>query len=175
MREIKFGNYLQNNQIAEPIEWIVLEEKDNKCLLTTKYGIDAQVYHTSDGNIAWKDSYIRNWLNNEFYNSAFSSAEKMHIDDIILAENCNDKVFLLSRNETSKYFLSINSNKIMATPYTRSKGIDVGQSGWVSYWLRDTGYCIDDTWGTIGASIYGSDGYMLSIKFAIRPAIWITL
>ena len=173
MKEIKFGEYIQNHQTSGPIEWVVLEEKEDKCMLTTKYGIDAQVYHTSDEGITWEQSYIRSWLNKEFYDKAFSDIDKKYIIDTLSDGICTDRVFLLSDEEAKKYFSSINANKIIATPYAMSKGLEIGFDDYVSYWLREPGHFISDIWGTKGSVMYGTNGYMLSVKLAVRPTIWV--
>lgn len=77
--------------IFEPIEWEVM---DSRTLRTVK-AIDSQPfnqYNTSDGNSSYSDeacthaasnfnySSLKSWLNSDFYNSAFSSAEKRNIN-----------------------------------------------------------------------------------------------
>mgnify|MGYP000320325746 CR=1 FL=1 len=50
--------------------WI---KKGDEVLLLSEYGLDAQPFDTSGKErVLWKDSTIRKWLNNDFYNSAFS-------------------------------------------------------------------------------------------------------
>ena len=73
----------------KPIEWIVLEKnKENgTAVLLSKYAIEAKPYNVmleniadSDRNAKWETSTLRNWLNNEFYNTAFDEQEKESIE-----------------------------------------------------------------------------------------------
>ena len=72
---IMYGSYQ-----GEAIEWRVLDKKGDEVLLLSEYGLDAQPFDTSGKErVLWKDSTIRKWLNNDFYNSAFSEKEKQYI------------------------------------------------------------------------------------------------
>lgn len=80
---IEFGLYEQDgnyNNGFEPIEWLVLEKNDDKVLLISKYGLDCIPFTTEYVDDAtWETSNLRNWLNNSFYNEAFSNFEKQYI------------------------------------------------------------------------------------------------
>ena len=53
---------------GEAIEWRVLDKKGDKVLLLSEYGLDIQPFDTSDvSRVLWKDSTMRKWLNNDFY------------------------------------------------------------------------------------------------------------
>ena len=72
---IMYGSYQ-----GEAIEWRVLDKKGDEVLLLSEYGLDAQPFDTSGKErVLWKDSTIRKWLNNDFYNSTFSEKEKEYI------------------------------------------------------------------------------------------------
>lgn len=65
---IMYGSYQ-----GEAIEWRVLDKKGDKVLLLSEYGLDIQPFDTSDvSRVLWKDSTMRKWLNNDFYDNAFS-------------------------------------------------------------------------------------------------------
>ena len=127
METVKFGSYMQsdiNGVTKEPIEWIVLDRQDNKCLLLSKYILDSKNYNNKpveneEGyvgyNISWEDCDLRKWLNSEFYNQAFSGRDKdkIQITNVInndkdfksnFGNDNNDKIFCLSLEETRKYF-----------------------------------------------------------------------
>ena len=78
---VKFGNYEQDNVTSngpELIEWIVLRNDGNKALLVSKYVLDAcdyaaQMKYSKTAN--WENSVVRAWLNNDFFNAAFSKDE----------------------------------------------------------------------------------------------------
>ena len=136
--EVNFGHYriLGEDNGTYSIPWIVLEVKENKALLISKYGIDAAPYHmSSQGEVAWEKCSLRKWLNSDFLNKVFSKEEQKaiiatKIDNSesqgynssaelrewglgIQARVCwgpttTDKVFLLSYKEAKQFF---NSNK----------------------------------------------------------------
>ena len=84
---IKFGNYyINDSKNKEPIEWRVLEVSNNKALLITKDAIDCKPYNNEWRDITWEECSLRQWLNNEFINHAFSKEEQ---NEIILTNISN--------------------------------------------------------------------------------------
>ena len=74
-KHITYGNYQ-----GEDIVWRVLDKKGDEVLLLSEYGLDAQPFDTSgEGRVLWEDSTIRKWLNDDFYNGAFSENERGNI------------------------------------------------------------------------------------------------
>lgn len=105
-----FGKYEQDNNTSngmEDIEWFVLDTRssatrDGRVLLVSKYVLDCKPYNNSLNNYDWRTSSLRIWLNNEFYNMAFSEAEKSVIHtnvSEVRATTSNDKVFCLDSYE----------------------------------------------------------------------------
>ena len=122
-KTIKFGKYEQDGNEAngpEDIEWIVLENDGKRVFVVSKYVLDGVMYHDSETAVNWETSYLRNWLNNDFFNNAFSETEKNEIPSVTLTNQANtyynkpagnnttDKVFLLSLEEAEKYFGEYN-------------------------------------------------------------------
>lgn len=102
---IVLGNY----------NWRVLDIKNDRALIITEDIIELRWYHSEFAGTTWADCKLRNYLNNEFYNT-FSPNEK---SKIIAAVNKNadnqwfktkggidtiDSVFLLSLEEVCEYF-----------------------------------------------------------------------
>lgn len=116
----------------EPIEWYVLETKDGKAFLLSKYILDAGRYDSRFNvwddiaaiekgeeywfHATWKDCELRTWLNETFYERAFTDTEQ---ESILLSKVKNDpnmvygitsgpdtedKVYLLSEKEMIHYF-----------------------------------------------------------------------
>ena len=89
---VTFGTYEQDGNAAngaEPIEWYVLDEKDGKVLLISKYILDAVAYddsfagypwygidHRPVSDTTWETSSLRAWLNGTFLTAAFSADEQ---------------------------------------------------------------------------------------------------
>ena len=114
---IFFGIYPQTSDTtAQPIEWEVLEIKDGKALVISKYALNCLPYNEEFTDTIWETSTIRTWLNNDFVNSAFGVKEKQAIVDTTVVNDDNpvygtyggrettDKVFLLSLDEVLQYF-----------------------------------------------------------------------
>ena len=118
-----FGSYEQDGNVnngPEPIEWEVLDEGNGKMLLISRYILDWQPYNTDKTAVTWENCTLRSWLNNDFYNIAFSTDEQSRIItadlsnpdntywDISGGNNTQDKLFLLSIDEIRNYY-SFNS------------------------------------------------------------------
>lgn len=192
---ITFGSYEQDNNTSngkEDIEWLVLDVKDGKAMVISKYALDCQPYNTSYTDVTWETCTLRTWLNGSFYNTAFSTAEKSKIPTVTVVNNDNprhgtdggnnttDKVFLLSIDEANTYFLSGNARECEATAYA------VAQGAWIATSSSYYGNCC---WGlrSPGKYQYGA-AYVVDVgdvskrgyavydgSVAVRPALWINL
>ena len=115
---IEFGSYEQDNNPSngpEPIEWQVLDVTGGDLLLMSVYGLDTKPYNDSYRWVTWKESTIRQWLNGEFFRTAFTREEQVLIkkEPLTTADNpaygtsgggvAKDKVFLLSLEEAGAY------------------------------------------------------------------------
>ena len=189
---IKFGAYEQDNNTSngkEDVEWLVLEVKDGKALLISKYALDCKQYNTRYTDVTWETCTLRKWLNNDFLGAAFSADEKAMIPTVTVSADKNpdystnpgnatqDQVFLLSITEVNKYFSSDSARQCKSTDYAVANGAYVNSSnGNCWWWLRSPGYTQD-----YAAHVY-SDGYVSghgggvsSDIDAVRPALWIDL
>ena len=122
---VVFGSYEQDGDEAngkEPVEWEVLEVQNNLMLVVSRFVLDCIPYHMEDTDIGWDACSLRNWLNDDFYNSAFSADEKAYIQETTLSNagneywpggpDTNDKVFCLSMDEIiGHYNLKENAEK----------------------------------------------------------------
>lgn len=189
---IKFGSYEQDNNTSngkEEIEWQVLEVKDGKALVISKYALDCKPYNTEYTTVTWESCDLHQWLNNDFYNSAFGSDEKAKIISTTLTNDDNpsygteggndttDKVFLLSIDEAEKYFSSNEARKCEPTEYAEANGDYINDgNGTVWWWLRSPG---NDTYYVASVDTFGwvhDYGYIVNLTYiAVRPALWINL
>lgn len=120
---VTFGTYPQTSSGTDstPIEWMVLDydAANNRALLISRYGLDAQPYNEKSVEITWEKCTLRTWLNSTFYNKAFSTSEQSailptNVDNSSSqgfslystsgGNNTQDKIFLLSVAEAYKYF-----------------------------------------------------------------------
>jgi len=114
-----WGSYEQDNNTIngkEEIEWIVLDKADGKILVISKYILDCHPFNDILAEVTWEDCTLREWLNNDFFNTAFTPAEQKIIPIVQLSVHNNekeylldgnvtqDRVFLLSVTEKDKYF-----------------------------------------------------------------------
>lgn len=76
-----FGQYSPTEvQEKQPIEWQVLDKQENRILVLSRYILDAKPFHAEEEITRWEESSLRLWLNEEFYQEAFSEEEKEWID-----------------------------------------------------------------------------------------------
>lgn len=99
---------------AEPIAWRILAEQGDYLLAVSENVLFTSSYDAEGGS--WEESDIRNYLNDEFYLTAFTANERKAIAKKMLKtpanpyythnNGCetNDYVFLLSMEEAQKYF-----------------------------------------------------------------------
>ena len=188
---ITFGNYEQDNKTAngkEEIEWKVLEKDQNgKMLLISRYALDCRHYHSKNEKVTWETSDIRSWLNNDFYNTAFTKSQRAKIKTTTLENRDNadyntdggndtkDKVFLLSIDEAKAYLPSTVERVCMATKYAESQGSQLESlTRSCRWWLRSPGSTL------YTASFVKVDGFILQLgtpvsveKRSVRPAMWV--
>ena len=187
---ITFGTYPQdkNGELKTPIEWIILDKKDGKALIISKYALDGKPYNEMHKGVTWESCTLREWLNATFINVAFSFEEQQRISTTTVktsrnpkyntnpGNNTNDKVFLLSIDQTKKCFLTSEDRTCKPTNYAITHGaLRSEYNGNCWWWLRSPGggtdYAADvDYTGTI----YGGGLGVNNIN-AVRPAMWIDL
>ena len=104
---IAFGSFPQSSvsDVAEPIEWCVLNCAEDAVLLLSLRILECRRYHSEPIETTWRDCDLRAWLNGEFFGAAFGDAEH----ELVLSTACGDngpgtpdtvdRVFLLSVHE----------------------------------------------------------------------------
>ncbi|MBQ6162862.1 MAG: hypothetical protein IJK23_00160 [Clostridia bacterium] len=188
----------------ESLQWRVLDPAAGRVLCESI--IDAQAYqnvvydngsayYQGIGSLVFASDYatssIRSWLNDDFYNTAFSEAEKALIAETVLdnkaykpeysqydGASTTDKIFLLSYGELQNTAYGFNSDprvrdaarSAQGTDYAKCQGIYVNPLDSNSYWrLRSPGY------DSGGAAVVGNDGgsyvgYVDGADGGVRPA-----
>lgn len=193
-----FGHYEQDDNPdngPEAIEWIVLDVRDGNALLISKYGLDVRKYNNEiySGNITWETCSLREWLNTDFFSSAFSGNEqpaviRSSVDNSPSqghkswnqqsGNDTTDRLFLLSVSEFSHYFLDGGnySDRIAElTPYAMAKGAESGSGANTgTWWLRSPGAY------TFSAAYVDSIGALRECRadypgYVIRPVMWVDL
>ncbi len=189
---IYFGTFEQDNDAAngkEDIQWEVLAIEDGKALVVSRQGLACRQYHERDENVTWESCTLRAWLNETFWNEAFSEEEKgkiltvtVPVDKNIINEQdqgnpTEDRVFVLSSKELDTYLAEPEFRTSRATKQAVAEGAFANPTtgnGW--YWTR--------TVARYSNQVQTVDGYGEINKFGdgvakeyytVRPAMWITL
>ena len=161
----------------EPLQWRVLDADkglilcetliDAQPFSNTIYSKDGEYYNDAACTIYANDyatSSIRAWLNNDFYNTAFTNIDKRHItatelnnksldtlngkvtDSPFDSADTKDNVFLLSSmdKKNTKYGLySYSEEQAFGSDYAKCQGLSVStisSSEGCSFWLLRTPY-----------------------------------
>lgn len=194
---IVFGAYEQDNNTSnskEDIEWLVLAKEDNKILVISDKALDCKPYNQSRDYVTWETCSLRNWLNNDFINAAFTAEERAMIPTVTVSADMNpeyntnpgnatkDKVFLLSIVEAEKYFTSDEARKCVPTEYAISNGSSTSDSytkggkATCLWWLRSPGF---DQFIAAYVNYFGPvlryGRSVGNVSNSVRPAMWITI
>ncbi len=187
----------------EPLQWRVLSNTNGELFVMADKIVASRAYNQVQTNVTWETCTMRNWLNDDFYNTAFSSTERAKIKTSTVVNannpwygtsggnNTNDKLFLLSNSEvmnpaygfSSDYSNNDTARRAQGTDYAKSNGLYVynsnpysGNSGW---WLRTPGdyqytACTVDYYGSV--STHNNYYYDVSIPIVgVRPAFKLNL
>ncbi len=174
---VKLGYFEQDGdpetKNETPIEWEIIDYRDGKYLLISKYILCCR---TNEKVNNWSESELREWLNSEFLQDAFSEEERQYIAETYLEDvKTTDRVFILNSDEAKKLILNEESFHGIPTAYAKKQGLDAhgASTGEIlySYWwsVRDVGknfIFIASKRGTSGSSTSGISG--------VRPAMWVS-
>ena len=187
---LTFGRFEQDGSGAngeEPIEWIVLENDGERVKLISRYGLEARRYGMIGGSVTWEGSMIRVWLNDTFLNAAFTPEEQAALETVTVPAEKNprydtdpgsdteDRVYLLSVDEASRYFPTEEARGCEPTAAgTRGKIERDAATGNCWWWLRSPGANSEEAAlvrsnGTFGSSTIGS------FRGAARPVVTLRL
>lgn len=184
------GNYYYK---IEPIKWRILERQENKLLLLSEVILDSHNFDWDSNN--YEQSDIRVWLNDEFYNSAFTEKEQALICTKALANGDStiyDNVFLLSSSDMlnndygfNNHMLSQDTNRVkLTTSYSRAKGVSIRAQSLVpsqyanagAYYLRSAnGSNTENYVHTVYADGVIFDGDIDRYEYGVVPALVLDL
>ena len=195
--KITLGKYQDNE-----IEWAVMHRNfvigENKVIVEFQSTCALECLpFNEDGDSSWEDSSLREWLNGDFYEEAFSKSEKKEILDTSYsmytgeARWLTDKVYL--SGDYLRYRMQPQDATCKATKYVKKKGIQMEGTS-CKYWTRDiVRYTTATTTGTenqttkadthntfplcLGTSKnnsgHGPDGFFTADDVGVRP--WISV
>ena len=186
---VYFGRYEQDNLTSqkEDIEWTVLEIRDDKALIFSKYVLDAIPYHRKNESVTWESCDIRQWLNSNFLTTAFSNSEIASIFSVTIENSDNaeyripggnatrDQVFLLSYDDATNYFWGNSERQACPTQYALSHNVFFEEESACSWWwLRSPGKTANRAGNVVARGIpstYG--GFVNAGEGGVRPALWV--
>ena len=194
---ITFGAYEQDNDTSngkEEIEWLVLAKENNRLLVISQYALDSKPYNRENADVTWETCTLRQWLNEDFFNAAFSDGEKGMIPTVTVSADKNpnyntdpgnatqDKVFLLSITEARRYFKTDEARMCVPTAYAKAKGAYTnsnyikGGAAACCWWLRSPGVSQSAAAGVGENGVVYLYGFNVSNEYiCVRPALWISL
>ncbi len=196
----------------EPINWRILDPDAGLIMCETivdaqpysntiyyKNGTDTFYGYFNDSfytNYAsdYVTSSIRQWLNEDFYNTAFSSGEKKEISTTVInnadyytsidesdygmfyVKSISDKIFLLSYSDTNNISYGFSSNDVTEDSARKAQGCDyakcqgLGEVGGYSSWFLCTP---SSSLYSYGVYCYGNSNVDLDVgsTHGIRPAL----
>ena len=171
---VNFGYYEQDNRRDKPeiIQWVVLAAERDRAMVVSLYALDAIPFNKSGNSSDWNSSSIRNWLNVNFYNTAFGEKDKEKILQID-----SDKVSLLDVKQVEKYFKSESLRECNVTVYGKANGayaFDSDNTAW--WWLKTAGQnkgcaAVVSSYG----SVYEAGSNVIRDDVTVRPVIWLDL
>lgn len=195
---VRFGVYEQDDRPEngpEELDWLVLAVEEDRALLVSKYGLEPRPYNkereltNSYKRVTWSTCELRTWLNEDFFQAAFSpehqaliplsevKADKNPRADVDPGRDTKDRIFILSASEADRYFASDSARRCPGSAYclARSEETEDGACRW---WLRTTGVEDDSS-----VSVVTAQGEIFLVGFscghypypAVRPAMWITI
>lgn len=182
----------------EPIDWRILDPATGLVMCETI--IDSQPYSNtiykkgSGGTYGYfndasytnyasdyETSSVREWLNNDFYNTAFTDSEKEEINTTTLnndgyytsvettgyekldSNSTNDKIFLLSYNEVLNSDFGFNSSSSAPDPARFSQGSDYAKCQGLYVQIKPDHYSNNNSYWVL-RSPGGSSDYCCGVK-----------
>ena len=194
----RMGRYEQDNNLnngPESIEWQVLTVQSDRALVVSKFVLDYRAFIDFGLSAVWETSSMRGWLNEGFYNSAFTSEERNRILQVRNTNpdnpeygtdggnDTNDKIFVLSIDEAKQYFRTDNDRLCKATAYAAPKVFfrESDRIDPVTSWLlRSPGFNTNTSSlvavnGTIDYTGLPNNANGTATWFGVRPAFWVKL
>ena len=130
-----FGRYRQGSAgEIMPIKWHVIHSEKDKALLLSRNILEVKAYDEKCSD--WQNSSLRKWLNEEFYEAAFSEEEKARIIPVNIdgKDGINsDKVSLLTSREADELEKHIRPCENSVYVIAKSKYKNSGNH----WWCRD--------------------------------------
>ena len=134
--------------------WLIVEKKKDKVFMVKTKPANGIPYNTTDDNVTWKTSSIREYLNGAYMRDIFTTAMQKRIikSKVVVKDNkefntkgctTNDKIFMLNEDQSYKYGKTLNIFKRdywLIGPGETQREAQFVSSGEV----KSAGYRVDD-------------------------------
>ena len=184
----------------ERIKWKVLQNNGSTLFVAADKGLDCKNYNEKYTSVTWENCTLRNWMNNDFYSTAFSGGEQGAIVEQTVVNKDNpvygteggndtrDKVFSLSIDEVlspdygfcEDYDTDSVSRRVKASDYAHAMGAYIDTSAFYrgnSLWrLRSPGSSTDYAADVIDSGYVNRiGGCVNTVNSACVPALHINI
>ena len=183
---------------SEPIEWVVLSMEGSDALVLSRHALECMPYSSNYVDTTWETSEVRAWLNEDFFDEAFTDQEKEAIRltrvpnddsqgnfafDTPAGNDTEDYLFLLSCAEAETYLgTDLHLLQVYPNEQVKAQGAYVSdESDWkgcTRWWLRSPGADQKSACIVHESGGYGGILHYHSIRFegvCVRPALRLDL
>ena len=108
----------------ERIKWKVLKNDGSTLFVVADQALDWKRYNDKQENITWESCTLRSWLNNGFYNTAFSNSEKSAIVNQTVVNDDNPEYGTEGGNNTNDYIYLLSIGEVMNEAYGFCSDVD---------------------------------------------------
>ncbi|MBR5085020.1 MAG: hypothetical protein IKX33_10520 [Prevotella sp.] len=109
-----------------PIKWRILKISGTKAVLLADRMPDTCPFHDKDEDVNWSGSHLRQWLNKEFFNRAFSETEREAIELTNVENSPNAQYGTYCGPDTQDYVFILSNNEVFASPLASDYGFYAG-------------------------------------------------
>ena len=117
IKSAEVGDVITFGKYNDDMEWVVTFDDNRHLLLLSKETVAHMKYISAESEFTWKNSDIRKWLNDDFYNDVFSKEEQQYIESVWVnngaEEETNDRLFILSEGEGKDIFPNEEIRKLV--------------------------------------------------------------
>jgi len=167
---------------SDSIKWIVLSVEDDRMLLLSESGLTYQQFSDNTAD-SWESSSLKDWINSNFYDEAFTEQEKR---SIISTPDSLNGVFCLSAQEVELFLPSQKNRICKPTDYAKYVCINNPKSAGGKqplpsedgdyWWLRDSGKNVGAAANIRGNGEINTYGTKVTYSgIMIRPAVWVSV
>lgn len=174
---------------VEPICWYILEDNEDTYFLFAEKVLDCKQYHATYEAVNFNTADITEWLNSDFYRTAFTEAQRASIVLTEFAQAYNP-IYGNLTGETEEFYVVLmqmddlmdetyiyakednQSRRAYATDYAVALGVYVDEEQYGRYWTCAQGYDAMNVVCADSSGILSSSGYFVyQTNIGVRPVI----